>query len=315
MTLTAHWTKNTVAFAGYVLALLGGACSGSTQTTVPVDQLATEFGNALCDSVAPCCSSASIVYDSVACKATATGLFQNFVSSNTSPNTTYDAAAAGRCLDTVKASLQACSGLDNDAVNNTCANIFVGTLPAGSACTKNPECAGGARCEPDTAAPTPAHCMAPTLARIHGKAGQACDGSCITLGTATECLTSPSSSNSPAASTCYSSDGLHCSSQTQVCIAFAQVGQACESQGCVAGAFCDAGTCAAMRDSGSCLAAPDACSNKSFCDATGQCLPKKADGAPCEQSSDCASDVCSVGVSGARVCGAVTPRLCAGNVN
>jgi hypothetical protein len=316
MTLTTHWAKTTVAFAGCVLALLGGACSGSDQTTVPIDQFPSQFGNAFCDSVAPCCSSAGIAYDSATCKAATTSFFQNFVSENSSPLATYDSAAAGRCLDAAKASLQACKGLDDDTTNTACANIFVGTIPAGGSCTKNPECAGGARCVPDTAAPMPAHCVASSPAQAHGKVGQTCNGSCVTVGSATDCFTAPSSGNSLPASTCYSSDGLHCSSQTQVCVAFAQIGQACEPQSCVAGAFCDAGTCAATRDSGPCLVAPDACSSKTFCDPSGQCLLKKADGAVCQESSECVDDNCSQDANGAGVCGtnAVTSALCAGNL-
>jgi hypothetical protein len=312
-----RFSKLVVAVSVCALAALGGGCSSSTQTTVPVEQFPTQFGNALCDSVAPCCSSVGIAYDAASCKAAATTFFQNYVSENNSPLTMYDSAAAGRCLDAVKASLQACKGLDDNTTGVACADIFVGTVAAGGACTTNTECAGGARCVTDAANPATAHCVAPPPAQAHGKAGQACNGSCITLGSATDCFIAPSSGNSPPASTCYSSDGLHCSSQTQVCIAFAQIGQACESGSCASGAFCDAGTCAAQRDSGSCLTASDACSSKSFCDGTGQCLLKKADGAACQESSECASDSCSQNASGAGVCGgnAVTSALCAGNLN
>ncbi|HEX7451155.1 MAG TPA: hypothetical protein VF294_02680, partial [Polyangiaceae bacterium] len=113
----------------------------------------------------------------------------------------------------------------------------------------------------------------------------------------------------------------YCSSQTQVCTPLAQVGKACELGGCVTGAFCDAGTCAAQRDSGSCSDGPEACSAHSYCEfTTGQCTPKKAAGAVCNESSDCLSDDCSAsasatGQSTCAVSGAASLMSCAGNLN
>ena len=316
-----RFTKLVVAVSLCALGAMSGGCSGkntSSSAAVPLDQFSTRFGTAYCDSIAPCCSAASLAYDSATCKQTATAFFQAYVADNNGK--TYDAAAAGRCLDAVEEALRACQKFEDQTTGAACANLFVGSIPVGGACKDDTDCANGGSCGSD---PNNSGgglvCLAQAGTTTHAKAGEGCNGNCTSSDGVTECSGSAVGS-SGVAGICYASDGLYCS-QTQVCTPLAQIGEACESGGCVTGAFCDAGTCAAQRDSGSCSDAQDACSANSFCDITsGQCTPKKAAGAVCNQSSDCLSDECSASASatGQSTCaasGAASLMSCAGNLN
>jgi hypothetical protein len=320
-----HTLKKAVAFAGCVLALLGGACSGKSTTSetgsVPLAQFPSLFSAALCDTIAPCCTAASVPYDSATCKRTATLFFQQYVDESSGPSTTYDAAAAGTCVDALKTALQSCSKFTDETTGAACSHIFVGSVPVSGACKADSECASGS-CAFDQTDPTgqAGVCVA-APGGTHAKAGAACNGDCVISNGSTDCSSSGNAGDSPGASgSCYASDGLFCSSLTKVCTALAPVGAACEPQGCVAGAFCNGGTCAAQRDSGPCSDA-DACSAKSYCDfTTSQCLPKKADGAACDRSSQCLNDECTDGntVPGETNCASsdvATPKMCAGDLH
>ena len=311
-----------VVLAGCVLALLGGACSGKNTTdgtgSVPLEQFPGQFSDVLCDTIAPCCTAASIPYDSATCKRNASAFFKAYADSSSVPGTTYDASAAAGCLDAFKAALQSCNKFTDDTTGAACSHLFVGSVPLGGACQNQTDCASG-NCLPDANGQATV-CVAGSDGP-HAQAGAACNGECVTSNGSTDCSGSASTGDPGASGICYASDGLFCSSQTGVCTTFAQLGQACEPQGCVAGAFCAGGMCVVQRDSGSCSDAQDACSAKSYCDfTTNQCLPRKADGAACDESSDCLSDECtdSSSVPGASVCGlsgVASPKMCAGTLN
>ena len=319
--------KKTVVFAGCVFVLFGGACSGSSATPpVALEQFPTQFGDAYCDSLAPCCASAHIPYDSATCKNAATAFFKAYATANAVPGKTYDAAAAGGCLSAFKALLQSCSKSDDDTANDACAKIFVGSVPAGGACQQNSDCAGG-NCVFDPSDPNGGSVCGTQTGQAHAKAGEGCNGDCFEMDGSEDCSSfgvaggaGTAGGTASGTGTCFASDGLFCSTRSGVCTVFAQVGQACEEEGCVAGAFCDAGTCAAQRDSGPCDSF-EACSSKSYCDsATNQCTAKKADGAACAEPSDCSSGDCSASAagSGTQVCGTssvASTSTCAGNLN
>ena len=300
----SHLLRKTLGLSGCLLALLAGACSGKNTNSnagVPLGQFSTQFGSAYCDSIAPCCVAASLPYDSATCKQTATAFLQGYVTNNSGK--TYDAAAAGRCLDAVEEALHNCRNLEDQTTGVACAQIFIGSVPVGGACKDDTDCANDGSCgfDPNNAGGDLV-CLAQARTTTHAKVGAGCNGDCVSSDGVTECSGSAVGS-SGVAGICYASDGLYCSPQTQVCASLAQVGTACEFGGCVTGAFCDAGTCAAQRDSGSCSDGPEACSANSFCDITsGQCAPKKAGGAVCNQSSDCLSDDCSASATGQSTC-------------
>ena len=73
------------------------------------------------------------------------------------------------------------------------------------------------------------------------------------------------------------------------CVPLSMIGQACISTYyCAADAFCENGTCAAKRTSGSCEQSPnDACASSSYCDPNRECQPRKPTGAACASYSEC----------------------------
>jgi len=328
-----HFAKLVVVVSGCVLGWLGAGCSpsnsgGADATPVPLDQLPAQFAGVVCDTVAPCCKSAGIAYDSATCESAATTYFQAFVTQNNGPGKTYDAAAAGGCLSAVQTALRSCVSFDDNTTGVACAHIFVGGVPLGGACQVDSDCADQGGCAlnpnlPDSEPPT-GMCVAALGEQAHAQAGAACNGDCVQLKDGDiECTSggiAGGGSTAGVVAVCYASDGLFCSSQTQVCVPFAKLGEACEDQGCVAGAFCNLGQCTAQLDSGPCAGSPDACSTKSYCDdASQQCVPRLADGLPCDFSDACSSDECSETADpNKQVCGpptAATPKLCAGQLN
>lgn len=142
-----RFTKLVVAASVCALGALSGGCSGkntNSSAAVPLDQFSTRFGSAYCDTLGPCCRAASLAYDSATCKQTATAFFQGYVADNSGK--TYDAAAAGRCLDAVEVALQSCQKLEDQTTGVACANIFLGSVPVGGACKDDTDCANGASC-------------------------------------------------------------------------------------------------------------------------------------------------------------------------
>jgi hypothetical protein len=324
-----HFAKLVVVVSGCVLGWLGAGCSpsnsgGADATPVPLEQFPARFAGVVCDTVGPCCKSAKVAYDSATCKSAATTYFQAFVTESGGPGKTYDASAAGGCLSAVQTALQSCVNFDDNTTGVACAHIFVGSVPLGGACQHDTDCVDHGGCALDGTVGT---CVAALGEQAHAKAGAACNGECIQLKDGgVECTSGGSAGGgstpggAAASGICYASDGLFCSSQTQLCAPFAKIGEACEDQGCAAGAFCNLGKCTAQLDSGPCAGSADACSAKSYCDdASQQCVPRLADGSPCTFSEECSSDQCSdTATPDMRVCGAptaATPKLCAGQLN
>jgi hypothetical protein len=328
-----HFAKLAVVVSGCVLGWSGAGCSPSNSggpadgTPVSLDQFPARFAGVVCDTVGPCCKAASVAYDAATCKTAVTSFAQRVVSMNTAPRTTYDAAAAGACLSAVQTTLESCINFDDSSTGVACAHIFVGSVPLGGACLADSDCAADGSCASDPNDPTSAVCVPAHNETVHAKAGEACGSSCVQLkDSVTECTSGPiaaggsTGGSAPATSSCYAEDGLFCSSQTQVCETLVPIGEACADRGCVPGSFCDLGKCMAQLDSGPCTGSTEACSAKSYCDGTSrQCLPRLADGSPCEISEECSSDECSETADpNKRVCGpptAATPALCAGQLD
>ncbi len=314
-----RFSKLVVVVSVCALGMLGGGCSGSSDSVAPVtlDQYPQAFANALCDTIAPCCKAANVTYQETGCKSAATDQWTQTIARSSAAHTKYDADAAGRCIAAIKKVVASCKSTNNDATN-VCSDVFVGTIALGGACTSNQDCAAPGTCERDPNNfdfNAPGVCTAPGSATAHAKAGEPCAGSCDDRGGSTV-FCGGFASGDPGG-TCYASDGVFCASETRVCAPFGKVGDLCSvaEMGCVTGAYCNDGTCAAQIDSGSCARAPDACSSKSYCD-LGQCFAKKQDHFGCSTDSECASGVCAnAGNAVQGSCGVpslATPLLCSG---
>ncbi len=315
-------------------ALLGGVvggCGGSTNGTgsgpVPQSQFPARFESAVCDNIGSCCQSAGYKYDAAGCKS---ALDQSIGQIFSSKNAVYDASAAGPCIDSVSAAFASCKGFD--AVSAVpCQKVFTGTQPAGAACTSSTECKPVANAEVYCEHPSGAGGQAGSGQRTctvkpRGKKGDGCDETCTENGNVTSCGTSsggggaggsggaPPSGNA----TCYTNDGLYCAGNG-VCAAMIPIGQPCpDYSGCVDGAYCDSGTCAAKRAAGSsCSSFSNECKDGTYCadpahTGTGTCTNKKADGQACSSFDECQSENCQNGKCSS---GGISPSMCSGQMN
>ncbi len=323
-----RFSKLVVAVSVCALGALGGGCSGSSSSDgaappISLDQYPQAYANAVCDTIAPCCKSANVTYEETGCKSAATDQWTQEIARSSAAHTKYDADAAGRCIAAIKKVVASCkSAVDHSTA--VCNDVFVGTIAVGGACTSRDDCAAPGTCEQDPNNfdfNAPGICTAPDSgsATAHAKAGELCSSSCDDRGGDTVSCGgfAGGPTSGPASGTCYASDGVFCAFETQVCAPFGKIGDACsvQEQGCVTGAYCNDGTCAAQVDSGSCDLAPDACSSKSYCD-LGQCFAKKQDHFGCTTDSECVSGVCADnGSTGQASCGVpslATPELCSG---
>jgi hypothetical protein len=299
---------------GLLLAVLVPACGGSVEVPgnsgtpdtngtpgnsgapVAIEALAERLANAACENIAGCCHSAAIPFDLATCRANAKPTLQKSVNAAMRSNIGYDAAAAGACVAAYGDYFQRCFVVSDRSVEASCARVFVGTIPLGGACTTSEveECAptseGRGRCVFDSEQGRLV-CVGPSASAApapHGKLGEACVGSCSGSG---DCGGQAPSGSVPAVITmCFGDEGLQCDFTTQTCQPLAGLGQVCSSGGCVAGAFCAEGVCAAT----------------------------KADGAGCTENYECIAGRCSLADPAAALgtCGAkglATPAACSGN--
>jgi hypothetical protein len=321
-----RFSKLVVSVAVCALGALGGGCSGSdggaaTVGPVTLDQYPQAYANALCDTLAPCCKAANLTYTESACKSAATDDWSQFIAASSGAHTRYDADAAGRCIAAVKNGVASCKPNDDEdaAAQAACSSVFIGTIAVGSACTSSADCIAPATCQNDPSATSfnaAGVCTAPGVGvgASHAAAGAPCVSTCDDRDGGGLCQ----NFGPEGGGICYTSDGLFCPFDTQVCAAFGKLGEACSVQenSCVSGAYCNGGTCAAQVDSGPCDMFNNACSAKSYCD-LGQCFAKKADHFGCTTDGECASGVCAQTTANTSqgTCGVpslATPERCSG---
>ena len=274
-----------------------GASADPVAVPVPLEQFPALFADAWCDNVGTCCSAGSWSFDLATCKVNAAGSLGTTLST-VPPNGVYDPEAAGACLQAVASVARGCDATAERVVDAACRALIIGTLPPGEACVSNKECssaAGPSICsglayENGFPSGTGVCAAAPDYSTPHGQLGDECVSTC--QGTAQNpggCIASDS--RRPNAVPCFTSDGLYCPGVGLTCQPSRQVGESCTLHDCVAGAFCDAGTCAAQRSSGPCEAWIDACSPDSFCNA-GQCELKRSNGSLCRSNEWCQVEQC-----------------------
>jgi hypothetical protein len=299
------------------LLIAGVSCGGSNSATsgppgaggsfgaIPESDYAQTAASSFCAAIGACCESHAIPFDAATCEQnTRAGITAN-IARNSALRVNYDANAAGACVSALTNAAQTCT-FSGDAASlnarfNDCGQVFVGELSPGQPCSDPSECTG-----------VLADCgEGACTAAVHGAAGQGCLGSCV----ADSCTPTPGAPTQPVDSAvwCFADEGLYCS-PAFACTAFAAIGQPCSAGGCVDGAFCNAGVCAAEHSTGSCAAASDACSSQSYCDASAQCQLKHPSGAVCAGSVECESDNCALS-GGQGTCATTTiaqPQTCAG---
>jgi hypothetical protein len=325
----------------YVVAACSSPAGGAASGPISIEQLPAQFAAKICQSLGPCCQANGTPYDSATCQQTAQAALTVSTAKLNKATVKYNASAASACIDAYASAIARCSEVDFASVLTACDAVFTGTLPAGAACSVDEECAtppgGSASCATSSVAPSgnggasgassgdlggaTRSCVQRAPAP-HGKAGDACAGDCTLAASGIGCSSLPPSAGvGPTLTTlCYRDEGLYCGANSllhgsttpaaSACAPIAAIGSPCTANGCVDGAFCNAGTCAAQYDSGPCGAgASDACSRKSYCDyANGYlCLPRLAEGAACTSGSTCQSDYCQYPAAGSSSGGASPP--------
>jgi hypothetical protein len=247
-----RWFKLGGGLLGACLVL--SACGKSKEdpaaaSPVALEQFAASFAQALCGNMAECCDGNS-GFDQQHCEADAKSTMQASIDKQVTPETTYDAQAAGECLR-VMAANATCGNTDKIGFVESCVHMAVGKLADGAACKFSAECKSGVCLTQGETGP--GVCLVDGRAK-HGKAGDECETTCDQD---FPCI-GPSSSVG-----CYVEDGLRCS--LGKCESLHAKGEACfGSADCVAGLACVNEACAPkLEEGGSCSENEDCASG--FC--------------------------------------------------
>lgn len=316
---------------GLVGGLLGG-CSGSSSSggpaPVPKSQFKTRFESAVCDNIGGCCKSAGYAYDAAKCKQ---AIDQSLTGLLDSTYTTYDAQAAGTCLDAISTATSSCKGFD--VLDSVCMKTFVGARAPGQPCVAPGDCApvagvdvsceytataggGGSSGSGGSSGNSQGTCVVKPI----GKKGDSCDETCITYGGASACgpgLGNGGSSGGNAR--CYTDDGLYCG-DNGMCDALVPIGQSCAPAGlCVLSAYCNSNYMCVAKGSVGSPCTQTHCKYGTYCagiDASGNgtCANVKPAGASCSTPEACQSGECQNGKCTSSSYG-VTAGLCSGQTS
>jgi hypothetical protein len=286
------------------------APAGSVQTS----DLAVQIAAAHCEGIAACCIAGGFSSDTAGCKASMQAQLNAFLTVHFADSyQSYDAAAAGRCVDAYRAAMTACTNRPlSQAISSACDAMFVGTVALGGPCTTSNDCiqndTNSVSCDAGICAVSTASISMTNAPR--GTLGQACRSTCEDSGNGGSGC-SGSAVASSATAVCWVNDGLVCGS-SGTCVAVPTLGQSCAgSYHCATGSYCNGNTCAQQVTTGSCSSSSSACASSSYCDSTTmQCTPKKADGAACNGDSECTGGDC-LG-DRCRVWSVADPGSCAG---
>jgi hypothetical protein len=251
--------------------------------------------HAVCDNVQACCAAAHRTFNATNCLNKVTASFAVPLSDS---KLSFDAAEAGRCIETVARAAEACESVDV----TPCYAAFVGVLAVGAVCTTSFDCAAGA----DGFAVCDGHCYQPK----RGALGDPCSYTCVEDGSGNPDCHSPGAVSSSENAACYSENGLvcvatataatcqpksadctqdpagscpagqACSFTSHQCYTPAKVGAACTSTPCAAGAYCEGGVCALPK------------ANGAACTMDAACLSAKCETGLCVVFSAAAKDWC-----------------------
>ena len=259
------------------LACSSGSNSGGGQSQggpVPQDQLGARVAAALCAGLEACCQSRVWAFNAAHCEAAARQSAALFVghSGTCPPETTYDAEAAGECVQQMQSIIASCGDLGTfpPAI---CDLLCKATQSIGGSCQSNTACVqpatGQAFCDFSTG-------QGVCTLVPRGKLGDACTLTCES-----------ESCGAPTTPTCYRDDGLYCAGDS-TCHQLVPIGGGCPSGSgveCGDGLSCAGGfTCQPpppLPPIGADCAESLLCDTGAYCNAAGVCEAKKPAGAPC----------------------------------
>lgn len=287
----------------------GTSGSGTTATglvegePIALEDYPDAIASLLCEWITPCCSETGLPVVESECLTVMSQVFGEDVVNADPANYTYDPALAGDCVAAGRGfyaqlgcDLGAADPEEGDALDAQCERIFTGKLAPGAVCTSNIECAAAegedSSCDDSIFSDSP-RCVVEWRA----KQGDDCYWTC-TEGADQSTSCSGGASDVPdRQGQCFTNDGLYCADG--VCVASSELGEPCTSGEQCAEGYCSASTqeCTAAGPEDAPCAADDQCQVGLHCDGL-VCVPLTDagdTGAPCVDSSDCASGSCADG--------------------
>lgn len=301
---------------------VGLAKSSANLETVDANQFVGEATEAICSGISECCRDASFDYDAEGCLVN-TGEALSHLFPTPGGAIEYDAEMAAEC---VRESYHRASACEYPNVRTApCNRVMVGTLPLGSPCTHDSECASPDGGEPKCSAGADQVC----LAARRGAAGDSCQGTCKDEGFQLICAGGGGVPEDFSWIRCFVDDGLFCGGEDdRVCQPLLSPGDPCDalaadaSLSCTQDAYCDLGdaVCDPRVSLGEpCqVAAGNPCEVGGYCSPDRVCAERQFDGATCVGGfepeclgvGDDATHVCNGGLAA----GYVSEQVCAGSV-
>lgn len=272
---------------------------GTTGPTVSQDQFVTAAAGAICDNIGACCQTGGFTYDAAQCRQ---GQIEWLTELYGQTTATYDAAAAGACVQQLETAARNCEEGPTDA----CARVFKGSKAVGEACEGDFDCApvAGAAVTCERISDSELECQA--IPR--GKPGDPCVGNCTFIEGFVSCYDGDSESGE---GYCFEDDGLIC--REGACAPIPEIGEPCSYWDCKPGAYCssETETCVVAGGVGDPCEWDEHCAETAYCGADGLCAAKKADGEACEHGecvNDCGNGVCGkVGLASDMTCSGSNP--------
>jgi hypothetical protein len=219
------------------VGVLVASCSSKSAD----QQYSSDFADAVCNPMAPCCTANGFTFDKGNCEIGAAAFVQSGNDAAKQAGAVFDQQSADACIAAIKQLAQSCkAGADDPTLSAPCSHVWSGTKPAGTACSSDLECAPGS----GRGACVTNVCVVLTSG---AKIGDTCASSAPPPPSLADCAAS----------------GLQCDALgTKTCIDRTAIGASCGPlTTCVSGAFCDTSTnkCAAT------LAQGTACTSNGQC--------------------------------------------------
>jgi hypothetical protein len=274
-----------------LIALVVGCSSSSSSGS-------NAFVSDYCAAFSTCCAKAGRPADGASCRA--------FIGAFTA-SSSFDQAAADKCLADINAAKSKPDFCDNGTSPPSCQNVFQssstgGTKSPGETCESDSECKASSEGKAECASVfkdsmTIQKCQIVVV----GKAG---DSPCVETidGNGTSFHSSSTGDVPTKGYSCNKADGLVCDSKTEACVPLGKEGDTCSSDTtCAKDLYCDFGSTSKCTPrvavGGACTFSN--CVTTAYCDNTSKtCVAKTPTGGACTSSSACEGGNCTNGKCG-----------------